>query len=512
MDLSGILSRHARYRGDHVAVVFEDQRLTYAQFDRAVNRLANGLLQRGLRKGDKLATIMPNCLELLTMYWAAAKTGIVVVPMSPLLQASGVANLIADSQSTAVFAHASTSTLVADALTQLPAGRDCPHRFIACGRAEGFEAYDDLIAEASEAPPPEPGLDGEALFNIVYSSGTTGAPKGIMHNHRVRAHYAALFASTWRMSPESVVTHAGAIIFNGAFLTMMPAFYLGATFVLQRLFEPDSFIAAVERERITHVMLVPTQIVSLLDHAGFTPERVGSLEMALSVGAPLHLEHKKRLDALLPGRFYELYGITEGFVTVLDRDDVQEKPQSVGAPPAFSEVRVVDAQGNDQPPGEVGEIIGRGPIMMQGYYNRPDLTAEAIRDGWLYSGDLGYLDEDGYLHLVDRKKDMIISGGVNVYPRDIEEVGAEHGAVREIAVIGIPHPRWGETPLAIVSLKDEAGIDANALRDWINARVDAKFQRVFAVEIVEDFPRNAAGKVLKRDLREVYETRAQSDH
>ena len=171
-----------------------------------------------------------------------------------------------------------------------------------------------------------------------------------------------------------------------------------------------------------------------------------SLQMILSLGAPLHREYKDRLNRLLPHRFYELYGLTEGFITVLDRDDAQRKAGSVGVPPPFYELRIVGDDGHDLPPGETGEIVGRGPITMPGYYGRPDLTAEALRDGWLYTGDLGYVDADGFLYLVDRKKDMIDSGGIKVYPRDIEEIAARHPAVREVAVFGIPHDKWGETP------------------------------------------------------------------
>jgi acyl-CoA synthetase (AMP-forming)/AMP-acid ligase II len=224
--------------------------------------------------------------------------------------------------------------------------------------------------------------------------------------------------------------------------------------------------------------------------------------MILSLGAPLHLEHKQRLEALLPGRFHELYGLTEGFVTVLDKTDFQRKPGSVGACTPFFEMRICDDQGNDLPPGEVGEIVGRGPILSPGYYKRPDLTEGAIKDGWLFTGDLGYLDADGFLYLVDRKKDMIISGGVNVYPRDIEEVAVRHPAVAEVAVFGVPDSKWGETPVAAVLLKPDQSVDEAALRDWINANVEAKFQRVSRVVIRDTFPRSAAGKTLKRSLRE----------
>jgi acyl-CoA synthetase (AMP-forming)/AMP-acid ligase II len=202
--------------------------------------------------------------------------------------------------------------------------------------------------------------------------------------------------------------------------------------------------------------------------------------------------------------FYELYGLTEGFVTILDKTMYTDKPASVGVPPPLYEMRIVDAQGNDLPAGNVGEIVGRGPILMPGYYKRPDLTAQAIRDGWLYTGDLGYMDDDGYLFLVDRKKDLIISGGVNVYPHDIEEIIVQHPNVMEVAVFGVPDDKWGETPVAAVILDDANAISADALCDWINERVEARYQKISAVIIKPDFPRSVAGKTLKRVMRDTF--------
>jgi acyl-CoA synthetase (AMP-forming)/AMP-acid ligase II len=283
--------------------------------------------------------------------------------------------------------------------------------------------------------------------------------------------------------------------------TLFPAFMCGATYVVHRQFDAEAFMATVEQERVTHTMLVPSQIIAILNAPSFDPGRLVSLEMILSLGAPLHKEYKDRLNRLLPRRFYELYGLTEGFITVLDRDEAERKAGSVGVPPPFYELRVVGEDGTDRPPGEVGEIVGRGPITMPGYYHRAEQTAEALRDGWLHTGDLGYVDDEGYLYLVDRMKDMIDSGGMKVYPKDIEEIAAHHPAVREVAVFGIPHDKWGETPVAAVVLREGAVATADELREWINGRVAARYQRVDRVLVMADFPRNAAGKTLKREMR-----------
>jgi acyl-CoA synthetase (AMP-forming)/AMP-acid ligase II len=340
----------------------------------------------------------------------------------------------------------------------------------------------------------------------MYSSGTTGAPKGIVHTHFIRANYCMMFASAFRMTPESVILHSGSLVFNGAMLDFMPWMYLGASYILHEAFDAERVLDEIEASRVTHMVMVPSQIMALLNHPAFDPARLHSLEMIQNVGAPLLLDYKKRLNDELPDRFYEIYGLTEGFMTVLDPQDSVRKAGSVGVPMAFFEMRLLDEHGDEVPTGEVGEICGRGPLMMTGYYKRPDQTQQAIVDGWLHSGDAGYVDEDGYLHLVDRIKEMIISGGVNVYPKDIEEIIVQHPAVAEVAVFGVPDEKWGEVPIAAITLLPDGAVDGPALVEWTNARVAAKFQRLAGAVILPEFPRNVAGKTLKREIRDRYLT------
>lgn len=369
-------------------------------------------------------------------------------------------------------------------------------------QGEGLEPFGQLCATA---PRGLPELEAADEFNIIYSSGTTGVPKGIVHTHGIRVARIDLLVQGGGFGPGSRVLVTTALYTNWSAIAVITTFHAGGAIVLPGHFSVEPYLRALRAQGITHSFIVPAQLTRLLDHPDFDASVAGTSTVKYCAGAPLSASRKREAVARWPGAFLEIYGMTEGAASsLLHANEHPDKLDSVGRPVPGTACYILGPDGSVLPPGEVGEITGGSTVSMPGYHNRPDLTA-AIRwtapDGTpcYRSGDLGWLDADGFLHVSGRLKDMIVSGGMNIYAADLEEIVATHPDVAEAAVIGIPSEQWGETPLAAVVLKPGRSVDAESIRQWANARL-GKYQRLSRVEICDALPRGSLDKVAKREL------------
>lgn len=505
MNVVETIALHAKFRGNRTALICGDRNVTWRDFNAQVNTIAAALKQNRLAKGDKVSLLSLNSIDAAAVMFGVIRAGGVIVPLSALLTPSQVATLIEDSGSKFVFCDGNLRGLLSPVLAQI--GIPVPHRIAIGFAGEGWTQWTEFLSNSS-ASNPYTQLFDEDEANIIYSSGTTGLPKGIVHDHRARVLWALALAAELRIDSSAITMLTTPLFSNATWAMLLPTVLMGGTTVMLVRFTPDEFLETVERKRVTHTLMVPIQIQSVLASAALRQRDATSLQVVVSAGAAMLLPVKELFLKTLGERLVEIYGLTEGIGTILKPEEVRQKLTSVGTPAPSVEIRVVDDTGREVDAGQTGEIVGYSAALMKGYHNQPQATEEAIwRDGrgrtFLRTGDIGRFDEDGYLYILDRKKDMIVSGGFNVFPVDLESVLAQHPAVAEACVIAVPHEKWGESPLALVLLRKEATANKEEIREWANARL-AKHQRISAVEFREQLPRNALGKVLKKVLREPY--------
>jgi acyl-CoA synthetase (AMP-forming)/AMP-acid ligase II len=494
--LPDLIRAHAKARGDKEALAAKDGAIDYAALDQLMDRIAVALQRDGVKHGQAVAIVAGSGIEYGAVFLGALRAGCVAAPLAPSATGEAIAAMIADCGAPILFIDGDA------AQTLKPFTLDM--RVIRLD-TDGFAKW--LAPEGSTPAPvtiaPEDG------FNIIYSSGTTGTPKGIVQSHAMR--WAHIHRNGAAGFGDAVTMIATPLYSNTTLVSFLPTLGWGGTVVLMNKFDARGYLTLAARHKATHTMLVPVQYQRIMALPDFDSFDLSSFRFKTCTSAPFSPALKADVLARWPGLLVEYYGMTEGGGTcILVANQFPDKLHTVGRPTEGHDIRLIDDDGNEVAQGETGEVVGRSPAMMTGYHGRKDATAAAEwhdADGnrFIRHGDIGRFDADGFLTLLDRKKDLIISGGFNIYPVDLEAVLAQHPAVADCSVIGVPSEAWGETPVGFYVPHADAGDDAATILAWANAQL-GKTQRLSALHVIDELPRSAIGKVLKRELRDRLET------
>jgi acyl-CoA synthetase (AMP-forming)/AMP-acid ligase II len=500
--LPTVVALHGKWRGARAALIEGERRLTWREFERETARAANGLAMLGLSSGDRIAVLMDNSLEMVVLLFGILRFGGVAVPLNVSISDVAVARMVEDADARAVFASHRHCRRVDDLRAQSEAVARAV-RVALGGEPFGWTEFHAWLA--AQSPEWHATVEPDQECNIIYSSGTTGVPKGIVHTHGSRMHWAIDLALVLRYRSDCVTLCSLGLFSNITWVAMLCTVLVGGTMVVVPSFDAAAAIELIARERVSHGTFVPVQLQRLLAVPNLERLDLSSLDALMCCGSPLAPDIKREFPRRFNCHLIELYGLTEGLCTILAPEDFERKIESVGKPFIGTDLRIIGEDDQEVPQGETGEIVGLGPLLMSGYHGNDAASREATwTDGrgrrWLRTGDLGRLDADGFLYIVDRKQDMILSGGQNIYPADIEAVMRTHPDVADVAVVGVRSLQWGETPVAVVVPAPNAPLLEQVLVEWTNARV-GKQQRIRRVLCRASLPRNANGKVLKRELR-----------
>jgi long-chain acyl-CoA synthetase len=502
--IAGLIGIYGEEKPDHLALIQDDRSLTYRQLNDQMDRVAAALQRDGVKNRDVIAICATGSIEYVVTFLGALRAGVAVSPLAPSSTAQSLAGMLDDCGASLFFNDAGVAKEMAAVMDQVKARR------IALDGSDAGEAWAAWLAPQGAKPEPVD-IDPSQPFNIIYSSGTTGAPKGIVQPHKMRW----MHVRRGLYKGDSITLASTPLYSNTTLVSVFPTFAHGGTLVLMSKFDAGKFLHLAEKHRATHAMLVPVQYKRLMDHPDFDRFDLSSFQMKTCTSAPFSAALKADILARWPGGLVEYFGMTEGGGTcVLECHLFPDKLATVGRPSPGHDIRLIDEDGKEVAVGEIGEIVGHSASIMNAYHNQPGKTAEAewiSPDGkrFIRTGDVGRYDADGFMTLMDRKKDMIISGGFNIYPSDLESVVAQHPDVAEIAVVGVSSEAWGETPVGFVSLRPGATATADSIREWANARV-GKTQRLADLQLVDALPRSHIGKILKRDLRDGYQGPAKS--
>jgi len=511
MHVGHLLTRAAQRYPDRPAWLQGDLVVTFRQAEIRVNRLAHSLLSLGGQPGDRVAMLLPNCYQGLETLLAPMKAGMAVVPMNVRLLPTEHEYMLNDSGAFALVYGGEFR----EHLTRIRGNLTSVKHFICVGQGSSGDLEYEGVLDSQPETPPEPAIEPDDLAWIFYTSGTTGHPKGAMLMHRNLITMAEQFLLNINPAgPEDVLLHAGPIT-HGSGLSIFHHVAVGAAsaFPATRAFDPPKIFEATQRYRATTMFLVPTMINMLLASPDRAKYDLSSLHTIFYGGSPMYVEQLLEAVRTFGPIFVQIFGQGEAPMTCtslpkaehLAGDDPVKLKRlaSAGRETTAVRIRVVDEEDRDVPAGQMGEIVVRGDLVMKGYWNKPAATAETLRGGWLHTGDIGYLDADGYLYITDRKKDMIISGGANIYPREIEEVICRHPAVFEVAVIGVPDEKWGEAVKALVVSHEGKHVTEAEIIEHCKRHM-ASYNKPQSVEFLPALPKNAYGKILKRELRDRY--------
>jgi len=499
--IAALIRQHAARTPHQVALVQGERKLDYAGLDASMDRVAWALQRDGWGPGDTIAICAGMSINYVAVFMGALRAGLAVAPLAPGSGALSLARMAGDAQARCVFVDAAGAEAMGPALPTAP-------RRIALGGGDAAMSLDHWL-QGALLPPREVDIRPEWPFNIIYSSGTTGEPKGIVQSHGMRWTHVCRGA-TYGYGPQAVTILSTPLYSNTTLVVLFPTIGCGGAVVLMPKFDALGYLELAQRHRATHTMLVPVQYQRLMAHPEFDRFDLSSFQVKFSTSAPFGAALKADVLKRWPGGLVEFYGMTEGGGTcILEAHKYPDKLHTVGQPAQGHDMRLIDDNGVEVAPGEAGEVVGHSSGMMTGYHHQPDKTREAewfdpTGKRFIRTGDVGRFDADGFLILFDRKKDMVISGGFNVYPSDLEAVLRQHPAVADVAVVGVPSERWGETPVAFVVLRDDArATPADELQQWANAQL-GKTQRLGDLQLCTELPRSAIGKVLKRELRAAY--------
>jgi long-chain acyl-CoA synthetase len=509
MFISDITRKNASLYPNRVALIDGYVKIKFSEFNQRVNRLANAIVNLGLSKGDRIAVLSENTYQYMELYFACAKAGLPIVPLNYRSASEELVYVISDSSAKLIFFGSRYLNVVKEIEKRCSSitGLICINQELS-----DLLFYEDLLKKSASTEP-DVKIEEDDIVVLGYTGGTTGRPKGVMTTHKNLVSSCFNIAIAVKNRPGNIYLDVAPMFHAGDAMAMFAFFFVGGTNVMLSAFSPEAVVKTIEQQSVTHVLLVPAMILAILRYPQLSDFNIKSLECVIYGTAPMPTEPLRKAIQIFPCKFLQVYGATETFVpmSILSSEDhvLQGSPEqirrmsSAGREVIGVEIKIADDHDKEVPIGDMGEVIVRGDNVMKGYWKLPELTSETLRNGWYHTGDIGKMDEDRYVYIVDRKKDMIISGGENIYPQEIENVLFQHPGVADAAVIGVPDDTWGEAIKALIVRTAGSTVTEAELLEYCKQNL-ASFKKPHSVDFVDHLPHSTAGKLLKYEIRAQY--------